>query len=143
VETEGVEIEVSISKYDLDRCNSMDVSWLVTQRPTVPQGLGSTYLRREIQARQYSQYQYHGANHPDGILMAARRGESYSFKSDALYNAVTVFHNYDAQRSAQKQGVATREAIHLCVESDKTVILANLKTLVNKIAEAVGSADFV
>ena len=142
-ETEGVFLQVSISEFGKNGCERMDVDWTVVQTPTTPQGTGRELLKREIQAREKSAYEYHGANSPNGNLVSARRGEIYSFDVDKLYHTVDVYHNYTRNRTAQNYGTATREVITLAVEADKTALFATVKELANKIADLQGICDYV
>jgi hypothetical protein len=142
-ETEGVFIQVSISEFGKNGCERMDVDWTVVQTPTTPQGTGRELLKREIQAREKSAYEYHGANSPNGNLISARRGEIYSFDADKLYHTVDVYHMYHRNRTAQNTGTDTREVITLAVEADKTALFATVKELVNKIADLQGICEYV
>lgn len=143
VETEGIELEVTISQYDLQPCNIMDVSWTVVQLPTTQQGLGITYLRQEIHDRQYQQYAYHSNRESDGAMLAGRRANSFTFDPDKLYHTVDLYHQYDANRSAQSHDASTREHITLAVEADKTLLFSQVKTLVNQITEATNGSTFI
>lgn len=142
-ETEFAQLEVSITEYGTSGCKAMQVPWKVVQRGSGPEGTGKELLRREIQARGYSQYDYHGANSPDGNLISARRGEVYSFDADKLYNTIDVYHMYHRNRYAQNTGSDTREVITLAVEANKLTLLAQLKTLLNEATLASGNCSFL
>lgn len=143
VETEGVTVEASISQYDLEACDQMPVDWLVAQWPTGPKGLGSTYERMEVHARQYDNYEYRGNRHGDGAMLQAKRGNSFTFDKDRLYHDITVYHNYQINRSTMGQGITTREKVILAVEANKTTLFTQVKSLINKITEATNGCSFV
>lgn len=143
METEGVELEVSLTQYGKTGCEIVPVDWLVVQRPTTPQGTGRQLWKREIQAREYSGYDYKGAEGRNARTITARRGESYSFDPEKLYHTVSIYHNYDRSRTAQNAGTDTREVIVLACEADKTALFAQIKTLANTIGEIHNIDDFV
>lgn len=143
IETEGIEIEVSISKYDLERCEPLNVPWLVTQYPTAPDSLGSNWLRREVEARRYSKYDYDSPNQYNGAMSAAIRGEVYGVDPTKVYNHVSIFHNSQRRMGSQQTYMANREVVHLLVEAEKTALFAQVRLLANRIAESGGMCDFV
>lgn len=143
VETEGVELEVSLTYYGKTGCDVVPVDWLVVQRPTTPQGTGRQLWKREIQAREYSGFEYRGIKGQEARVISARMGESYSFEADKLYHTISIYHNYDRNRTAQNAGTSTREVITLACEANKTAVFAQLKTLANTIAEVHDIDDFV
>lgn len=135
-ETEGVELEVSIGQFKQERCETLDIPFWVAQRPSEPNSLGINWLRREVKARSYSKYTYHSPNEMNGSIMAARRGEIYGVDPSKLYNHVDVYHLSTKINGTQQMYVPNREVIHLLVESGKSALLNQVKTMVNGIAEA-------
>jgi hypothetical protein len=142
-ETEPTTLEVSISEYGKDGCTQLNIPWKVTQLPTTPQGTGFELYKREVQARQYSQYQYRGANSKDGNLISARLGEVYSIDPKKLYNTIQISHDYTRTRSASDNSNRTREIITLAVEKDKINLLTALKTAINNVTVAQGNCDLL
>lgn len=142
-ETEFAQLEVSITQYNNNGCNTINVPWTVVQRGSTPQGTGRQLWKREIQARNYSAYDYHGANSQDGNLFAARRGEVYSIDPAKLYNTITVHHVYERPRYAQNSDAGTRQVITFAVEQNKLTLLSQLKTLLNDITESMGNGTFL
>ena len=143
VEDQGVELEVAIGKFTLERCEPLDIPFQVVQWPSSPNSTGRNWLRREVQARRYANYKYWSPNQPDGAVIAARRGEIYGVEVHKNYNHVSVRHLSGKINGTQQFYVPTREVVHLLVESGKSVLLNQVKAMANSIAEAQGLCSLV
>lgn len=142
-ENEGVTIEVALTDKTLEMCNQPVVDWYVAQWPTLENGRGIWYALEEAQSREYNGYRYHSPREVDGSLLANRLGFNYTIDHEKFYDHLSIYHEYHRTTGSVNNSSTTREMVMLVVETTKTDLIAQLKTMLNGISSAQGLCDFI
>lgn len=133
IEREPYTIEVSLVKQEQEdsKCDPLKIDWTVVQYGTHAEGDGRFAFREEVISRNYDGYIYVSPKQALGSLIQKRLGYEYAIDPSKFYNSISLYHNYDRDRTYHKFDASTRELIKIFVERDNVVLLEQLKTFFN------------